>query len=65
MSYSEFVFFHFSEGQVVILSVVAVVAFLVALLAAVYLIEALLSWRRMRRALSEEELCQITSPSKL
>ena len=64
MSYSEFVFLHFSEGQVVILSVVAVVAYLAALLAAMHLIEALLNWRRMRRALSEEELCRTMSPSK-
>lgn len=65
MSYSEFVFLHFSEGQIVILSVVAVVAFLAALLAAMYLIEALLNWMRMRRAFSEEELCRTMYPSKL
>lgn len=65
MSYTEFVFLHFSEGQVVILSAVAVVAYLAALLTAVYLIEALLNWRRMRRALSEEELCRTMYPSKL
>lgn len=65
MSYSEFVFHHLSEGQVVALSVVAVVAYLAALLAAMYLIEALLNWMRMRRALSGEELCRTMYPSKL
>lgn len=62
MTISEFIFHNMTETQIVILCFIAVIAYVAALLAVVYLTDAFLQWKRMRRALSEEESCHTMSP---
>lgn len=62
MSITEFIFYNMTERQIVALCFIAVFAYLAALLAVVYLTDAFLQWKRMRRALSEEESCHTMSP---
>ena len=55
MSISEMLVHSFTPGQIILLSILAVSAYLVGLAAFLFLLDAFLDWLRMRKALREEE----------